>query len=92
MNNASEKSYDNTNRGALWRNDRKTKEKSPDFTGNLNVDGKWYRVAGWDREEGAASNAPIIRLNVEPKEETEQTKAEPEKPLPADWDEDKIPF
>lgn len=34
--------YDNTNRGALFRNDKDGNEKRPDYTGKINVDGKDY--------------------------------------------------
>ncbi len=39
--------YDNTNRGILFREQEKKSEKSPDFTGKINVNGKDYRLAGW---------------------------------------------
>ena len=29
--------YDNSNRGAIWKNDKKETEKHPDFTGEHNV-------------------------------------------------------
>ena len=31
--------YDNTNRGALYKNDKQGNEKRPDFTGKINVNG-----------------------------------------------------
>jgi len=39
--------YDNTNRGALFKNDRKGSEKHPDYTGKLNVDGTDRYFAAW---------------------------------------------
>jgi uncharacterized protein (DUF736 family) len=39
--------YDNTNRGALFKNDRKDSEKHPDYTGKLNVDGTDRYFAAW---------------------------------------------
>ena len=32
--------YDNTNRGALFRNNRKEQDNHPDHTGSINIDGK----------------------------------------------------
>ena len=42
--------YDDTNRGAFFRNDRKENEKQPDYKGPLNVEGKDYELAGWIRK------------------------------------------
>ena len=41
--------YDDTNRGALFIADNKQSEKSPDFSGSLNVEGKEYRISGWKK-------------------------------------------
>jgi hypothetical protein len=41
--------YDNTNSGALFKNDRKKEAKQPDYTGTLNVDGVEYWVSGWTK-------------------------------------------
>ena len=32
--------YDDRNRGSIWKNEKKTTDKHPDFTGSLNVDGR----------------------------------------------------
>jgi len=42
--------YDNTNSGALFKNDKKGNEKAPDYAGKINVDGKEMRLAAWIRE------------------------------------------
>jgi len=39
--------YDNTNRGVLFKNDKKTTEKHPDYQGNINVNGTEYKLAAW---------------------------------------------
>lgn len=36
--------------GALFKNDRKTSEKHPDYRGTCKLGGKTYTVAGWLRE------------------------------------------
>jgi hypothetical protein len=41
--------YDNTNRGSIWTSDKKTTDKHPDFTGNLNVEGKEYWINAWPK-------------------------------------------
>jgi len=43
----SDKKYDNTNRGAVWKNSDKKSETHPDFKGNLNVDGVEYFLDFW---------------------------------------------
>jgi len=40
--------YDNTNSGALFTNVKKG-EKHPDFKGQINVDGKDWDIAAWNR-------------------------------------------
>jgi uncharacterized protein (DUF736 family) len=42
--------YDNTNRGALFKNQDKESEKHPDYKGTLNVDGKEFQIAAWIKE------------------------------------------
>lgn len=39
--------YDNTNRGFLRKNDKAKTEKSPNYTGSINVEGQEYWVSGW---------------------------------------------
>ena len=60
--------YDNTNRGSIWKNDRKEKDTQPDFTGSINVDGKEYWLNAWKKKEGANANAPILSFSVKEKE------------------------
>lgn len=64
--------YDNTNRGSIWKNDRKETENHPDFTGTLNVDGQEFWVSAWKRKEGAAAKAPALTFTVKPKEDRRQ--------------------
>lgn len=61
--------YDNTNRGSIWKNDKKDKDTHPDFTGSLNVGGVEYWVSAWKRKEGASSKAPALSFSVKPKDE-----------------------
>jgi len=39
--------YDNTNKGALFVNDRKESDRHPDWKGSLNIDGVEYWISGW---------------------------------------------
>ena len=42
--------YDNTNRGALFRNNRKEQPNHPDYNGTLNVEGVDYYINAWLKE------------------------------------------
>ena len=61
--------YDNTNRGSIWKNDKKEKETQPDFTGAIDVEGKQYFLNGWTRKPGANPKAPAMSFSVMPKTE-----------------------
>jgi hypothetical protein len=57
--------YDNTNRGVLFLNDRKTTDKHPDRKGSINIDGKEYWLSGWNKQ---TSKGDTISLSVEAKD------------------------
>ena len=80
--------YDNTNRGAIWTNQKKATEKHPDFTGSLNVEGKEYWVSAWRGDE-VNPKAPKLSFSVNAKEDGPKIKT---KPLFDDSMEDDIPF
>lgn len=42
--------YDNTNRGVLFKNDRKERDNQPDYTGSLNVDGVEHFLDAWIKD------------------------------------------
>ncbi len=42
--------FDNTNRGVLFKNSRKTTDKHPDYTGSINVGGKEFYLDAWIKE------------------------------------------
>jgi hypothetical protein len=42
--------YDNNLRGALFKNQKRTEERQPEYTGNCEIDGKEYWVSAWVRE------------------------------------------
>jgi len=61
--------FDNTNRGAIWKNDDKQSDNHPDFKGSLNVGGVEYWVSAWKRKEGASAKAPALSFQIKPKDE-----------------------
>ena len=60
--------YDNTNRGRLFKNDRKEKETHPDLRGSINIEGKDYWIKAWKKD--AKSGVKFLSLAVNPKENT----------------------
>lgn len=46
----SNQAYDNTNRGAIFKNDRKEKDTHPDYRGKINVDGVDKEISLWVKE------------------------------------------
>lgn len=83
--------YDETNRGSIWKNDRKEKDTHPDFRGILNVEGVEYWVDAWKRKPDANPKAPALSFTVKLKEAKEQ-KAPVSAPSLDAMDDDTIPF
>lgn len=57
------------NGGTLWPNRRKTQPKHPDWTGRIEIDGRPYRVAAWDRS--GRTGARLLSLSITPDTEKE---------------------
>lgn len=66
--------YDNTNRGALFKNDKKESDKHPDYKGNLDVDGVDHWIDAWVKT--AESGRKYMSISIKKKEAKK-----PEKPL-----------
>jgi uncharacterized protein (DUF736 family) len=58
--------FDNTNRGAIFKNDRKEGENDPDFKGTLNVDGVEHCINGWRKT--SKSGVKFLSLSIMPKD------------------------
>lgn len=83
--------YDNTNRGSLFKNDRKEKETHPDLKGSVNIDGKEYWLSGWSKVTSKGDK--MLSLSVTPKEAQGASKpAAPQKAAPAPDFDDDMPF
>jgi hypothetical protein len=62
--------YDNRDRGVLFKNDRKVPgddPKLPDYTGNINVDGQELWISAWIKT--SAKGGKYMSLSVKPKQE-----------------------
>lgn len=84
--------YDNTNKGALFRNHDKGEETHPDYKGYVNINGEEYWLSGWINEAG-----PNAR-KLKPGEKFLSLKADPKtvrqmsSPVTNNFDDDDIPF
>ena len=59
-------SYDNTNRGTLFKNDTEGKsENFPPYGGSLNIEGTEYWISAWVKD---GSKGKFFSLQVKPKE------------------------
>ena len=82
--------YDNTNRGALFRNSRKEKDSHPDHQGTLNVDGVEYWISGWVKT--SKTGQKFFSLSVKPKDASASSNDAKRETAAADDLNDDIPF
>jgi len=61
------KQYDDTDKGSLFRNEKKETDRHPDYTGSINVGGSDYWLSAW--KNTAKSGQTYLRLTVRPKDE-----------------------
>ena len=80
--------YDNTDRGALFKNHDKESDDHPDYRGQINVDGTEYWLSAWLKE--SKKGEKYMSLAVKLKEERAPQKAKP-RHEPED-DDSGIPF
>jgi uncharacterized protein (DUF736 family) len=70
--------FDNTNGGVLFKNDKATSEKAPQYKGTLNVQGKEFEIAAWVREGKSGKKFMSLKVSepFEPKQKPQipQTK------------------
>ena len=86
------KQYDNTNRGVLFKNDRKTKDTQPGYTGSLNVDGVEYFLDAWVKE---GQKGKFFSVSVKRKEQQQSQRAPARQAHGSgfdDMEDDPIPF
>ena len=82
--------YDNTNRGAIFKNDDKQQDNHPDYKGSLNVNGVDMWVSGW-LKTSEKTGKKFMSLSVKPKEDKPFKQVSSPKRQPVEFDDD-IPF
>jgi len=81
--------FDNTNRGTLGKNNNKTKETQPEYSGSLNVNGVDYWLNGWIKE---SETGKFFSLTVRPKQDAPRQSSAPTRKAKADDFGDDVPF
>lgn len=80
--------YDNTNSGAIFKNDRKQNDRQPDMTGSINVAGVDYYISAWTKQSGQGKK--FLSLAVTAKDEPKQAPVKQVEDI--DFDADDLPF
>lgn len=82
--------YDNTNRGALFRNKKKQPgDNRPDYTGKIDIDGVEHFISGWVKKSRAGESYLSLARQTEPPQAKPAPKPAEE---PGAFGEDDIPF
>ena len=87
-----DKKYDTTNRGVLFRDEKRKNERAPEYTGTINILGKEYRLSAWIKESKTGKkffSLSVTSPNLAPKKEEK-----PVEPLETTMmeDVDELPF
>ena len=59
------KKFDDTNRGVLFRDDKKAKPEDRDYSGSINIGGTEFWLSGWIKTSKKGSK--FLSLSVKPK-------------------------
>lgn len=59
--------YDNTNRGVLFKNNKKESDNHPDYNGSIDVDGVEFWLSAWIKTSKQGSK--FMSLSVKPKDQ-----------------------
>lgn len=82
--------YVNTDRGVLYRNENKTSENHPAYSGSVNVAGTDYWLSGWIKES-KKDGKKFFSLSVRPKNDAKPVNKPVKTTEPDDFDQE-IPF
>jgi uncharacterized protein (DUF736 family) len=80
--------YDNTNRGSLFRNNKKEEDRHPDFNGSINVEGTEYWLNAWIKES-KKDGTKFFSLSIKEKQDSPRQSSAPTRKSKVD---DGLPF
>lgn len=80
--------YDDTNRGALFKNERKEQETHADYNGTINVGGQEFWLNAWLKESKAGKK--FFSLSVKAKEGATRAPAQQAQAAPISLED--VPF
>lgn len=72
------------NSGALFKAREKKTERSPDYNGSINVEGKEFFISGWIKQPKDPQGKPFVSLALTPK--TQQAPTSGGNPPPGCYD------
>lgn len=87
--------YDNTNRGSLFGNDKRPGKKDPDLRGKLNIDGTEYWLSAWFftyEKDGETKRAISLALGDEVQQAPQQQTSREKQRQAVKAGDDEIPF
>jgi len=80
--------YDNTNRGSIWKNEKRETDKHPHLTGSLNVEGTEYWVSAWAKDKNGNPKAPELTFSIKLKD----VQSKPAEPFKVAVEDDDMPW
>ena len=84
--------YDNSNRGALFKNDKKTEDNHPDYRGQIDVDGTEFWLDAWINTS-KKTGQKFMSIKIKLKDEKPKArKVASAAPPGGDFDDDDLPF
>ena len=82
--------YDNTNRGAIFKNEQKSSDKQPDYKGRINVDGVDKQISLWVTTSKSKEGKKFFSVQISEPYQPQQQAPQPQ--AGEDGDDSGMPF